>query len=203
MLNNPNTRKWVYVAQVVLGAALVVLVATGIVDQATSDQITSSLDRIVAGIGGLALLGGGELARRNLSPKPATISRRRRAGDHQRARRYATRAQPAIETRRRSCRRLRPICGSSTSTRSSGGSPWSRSRGVTVGDLGPTGLLALTVLLVLVGALIPRTMHKTIVGLLQQRIDKLEELLAKRDGQIDRLLRVRKPPPRRSPRSSP
>ncbi|MBM4492582.1 hypothetical protein GS436_02795 [Rhodococcus hoagii] len=60
--------------------------------------------------------------------------------------------------------------------------------GVAVGDLGPTGLLALTVLLVLIGALIPRTMHKTIVGLLQQRIDKLEELLAKRDGQIDRLL---------------
>lgn len=74
MLTNPNTRKWVYVAQVVLGAVLVVLVATGLVDQAVSDQITSSLDRIVAGIGGLALLGGGELARRNLSPKPATIT---------------------------------------------------------------------------------------------------------------------------------
>ncbi|ORL03409.1 hypothetical protein A6F55_09320 [Prescottella equi] len=98
MLNNPNTRKWVYVAQVVLGAALVVLVATGIVDQATSDQITTSLDRIVAGIGGLALLGGGELARRNLSPKPATISADGVQVITNALDAYATRAQPAIET---------------------------------------------------------------------------------------------------------
>ncbi|NKS41685.1 hypothetical protein A4U94_01190 [Prescottella equi] len=60
--------------------------------------------------------------------------------------------------------------------------------GIAVTDLGLTGLLTLAVLLILVGALIPRPVHKTIVGLQQQRIDKLEELLSKRDGQIDRLL---------------
>ncbi|WP_458681959.1 hypothetical protein [Prescottella equi] len=97
MLNNPNTRKWVYVAQTVLGAALVVLVATGLVDQAVSDQITSSVDRIVAGIGGLALLGGGELARRNLSPKPATISADGVQVITDALAAHSTRTQPAIE----------------------------------------------------------------------------------------------------------
>ncbi|MGJ5667809.1 hypothetical protein QLG13_08060 [Rhodococcus aetherivorans] len=60
--------------------------------------------------------------------------------------------------------------------------------GVTVADLGPSGLLSLAVLLILAGRLIPRTLHRTIVGLMQERIDKLEELLGKRDDQIDRLL---------------
>lgn len=55
-------------------------------------------------------------------------------------------------------------------------------------DLGLSGLLSLTVLLILAGGLIPRTLHRTIVGIMQQRIDKLEELLDKRDAQLDRLI---------------
>lgn len=73
MLSNPNVRKWVYVGQVVLGAVLVVLVAFGIIDQATSDSITDSLDKIIVGLSGLTFMGVGALARRNLSPRPATI----------------------------------------------------------------------------------------------------------------------------------
>ncbi|NKV10290.1 hypothetical protein GS909_02330 [Rhodococcus hoagii] len=61
--------------------------------------------------------------------------------------------------------------------------------GIAITDLGTDRAATLAVLLILVGALIPRPVHKTIVACLQQqRIDKLEELLSKRDGQIDRLL---------------
>ena len=60
--------------------------------------------------------------------------------------------------------------------------------GIAVSDLGLSGLISLAVLMIMVGALIPRSMHKSIVGIMQQRIDKLEELLGKRDTQIDRLL---------------
>ncbi|WP_343466343.1 hypothetical protein AAI421_14410 [Rhodococcus aetherivorans] len=60
--------------------------------------------------------------------------------------------------------------------------------GVAIADLGLSGLLSLAVLLILAGGLIPRTLHRTIVALQQQRIDKLEELLDKRDSQLDRLI---------------
>ncbi|KDE14261.1 hypothetical protein [Rhodococcus aetherivorans] len=60
--------------------------------------------------------------------------------------------------------------------------------GIAVADLGLTGLLSLAVLLILAGGLIPRTLHRTIVTIQQQRIDKLEELLDKRDTQVDRLI---------------
>ncbi|MGV9744580.1 hypothetical protein ACWDTG_06660 [Rhodococcus zopfii] len=60
--------------------------------------------------------------------------------------------------------------------------------GIAISDLGLSGLISLAVLMIMVGALIPRSMHKSIVGIMQQRIDKLEELLGKRDTQIDRLL---------------
>lgn len=60
--------------------------------------------------------------------------------------------------------------------------------GIAIADLGLSGLLSFVVLMILVGALIPRSMHKAITALMQQRIDKLEELLGKRDTQIDRLL---------------
>ena len=60
--------------------------------------------------------------------------------------------------------------------------------GVAIADLGLSGLLSLAVLLILVGGLIPRTLHRTIVAIQQQRIDKLEELLDKRDAQLDRLI---------------
>lgn len=60
--------------------------------------------------------------------------------------------------------------------------------GVAIADLGLSGLLSLAVLLILAGGLIPRTLHRTITNLMQQRIDKLEELLSKRDLQIDRLI---------------
>lgn len=68
-----NTRKWIYVGQVVLAAILVVLVAFGIIDQTTSDSITESLDKIIVGLSGLAFMGVGELARRHTSPRPAVI----------------------------------------------------------------------------------------------------------------------------------
>lgn len=60
--------------------------------------------------------------------------------------------------------------------------------GVAITNLGPSGLLSIAVLLVMVGRLIPRAMHNMIVAIMQQRIDKLEELLDKRDTQLDRLL---------------
>lgn len=60
--------------------------------------------------------------------------------------------------------------------------------GIAIRDFGLSGLLSLAVLLILAGRLIPRSMHKSIVELMQQRIDKLEELLGKRDKQIDRML---------------
>ncbi|WML63671.1 hypothetical protein [Rhodococcus sp. AH-ZY2] len=60
--------------------------------------------------------------------------------------------------------------------------------GVAISNLGASGLLSLAVLLVMVGRLIPRAMHNMIVAIMQQRIDKLEELLDKRDTQLDRLL---------------
>ncbi|QIX48948.1 MULTISPECIES: hypothetical protein [Rhodococcus] len=60
--------------------------------------------------------------------------------------------------------------------------------GVAIADLGLSGLLTLAVLLILAGGLIPRTLHRTIVAIQQQRIDKLEELLGKRDSQLDRLI---------------
>ncbi|UVT24986.1 hypothetical protein NXT08_22555 [Rhodococcus pyridinivorans] len=60
--------------------------------------------------------------------------------------------------------------------------------GIGMADLGLSGLLSLAVLLILAGRLIPRSMHRSIVDLMQQRIDKLEELLSKRDRQIDRML---------------
>lgn len=64
MFENDNVRKGLYVLAVAIGAALMVF---GFVDQDTADQIV----RIAAG----ALLGGvGELARRHVGPRPATIS---------------------------------------------------------------------------------------------------------------------------------
>lgn len=60
--------------------------------------------------------------------------------------------------------------------------------GIAIADLGLSGLLSLAVLLVMFGGLIPRYLHRTIVSLMQQRIDKLEELLDKRDTQVDRLI---------------
>lgn len=60
--------------------------------------------------------------------------------------------------------------------------------GVAISNLGASGLLSLAVLLVMVGRLIPRAMHNMIVAIMQQRIDKLEELLDKRDAQLDRLI---------------
>lgn len=67
MFTNPTARKWIYVANAVIGAALVVLVAAGVIDEGTSAQVT-------AAIGGVLALLTGELARRNVGPRPATIS---------------------------------------------------------------------------------------------------------------------------------
>ncbi|WP_027500400.1 hypothetical protein [Rhodococcus sp. UNC363MFTsu5.1] len=64
MIKNDNVRKGLYVAAVAIGAALMVF---GFIDQDTADQMV----RIAAG----ALLGGiGELARRNVRPRPAGVS---------------------------------------------------------------------------------------------------------------------------------
>ncbi|MEE2058983.1 hypothetical protein [Rhodococcus artemisiae] len=71
MLSSPEFRKWAYVAQVVIGAALVALVAGGLVTQEFSDTLTAA----VGGVLGLVLAGGGELARRNVSNAPAKITK--------------------------------------------------------------------------------------------------------------------------------
>lgn len=53
--------------------------------------------------------------------------------------------------------------------------------GSIITSLGPSGLLSLAVLLILVGKLIPRSTHEAIVNLLTDRLQK-------QDKQIDRLI---------------
>ena len=66
MLSNPNVRKWAYVAQVVIGAVLLVLVTAGVISQEAGDSLVTA----VGGVLGVVLLGNGELARRNVSTAP-------------------------------------------------------------------------------------------------------------------------------------
>lgn len=70
MFSSPEFRKWAYVAQVVIGAALVTLVAGGLITQEFSDTLTAA----VGGVLGLVLAGGGELARRHVSNAPTKIT---------------------------------------------------------------------------------------------------------------------------------
>ncbi|MFC7450559.1 hypothetical protein [Rhodococcus daqingensis] len=67
MITNENARKWIYIAQTVLGTVLLVLVGLQVIDQDTSTAVAQA-------IGGVVLMLTGELARRNVGPRPATIS---------------------------------------------------------------------------------------------------------------------------------
>ena len=54
--------------------------------------------------------------------------------------------------------------------------------------IGPPGLLTLVVVLILRGQLIARAMHREIVELHQLRTSKLEQIIDKKDAQLDRAL---------------
>ncbi|MFF0816647.1 hypothetical protein ACFYVR_16070 [Rhodococcus sp. NPDC003318] len=60
--------------------------------------------------------------------------------------------------------------------------------GIAVADLGLSGLLALAVLLILVGALIPRPVHKVIVAIKDDIINDQRERLRELERQVDRLI---------------
>lgn len=92
MFSNPDVRKWAYVAQAVIGAALLALVAAGVVTQEFSDSLTAA----VGGLLGVVLVGGGELARRNIAPKPSTITADGVAVIADALDAYAAKAHPAI-----------------------------------------------------------------------------------------------------------
>lgn len=66
MIANQKARMWVYIGQTGIGLVLMVLVALRVIDQSVSDQI-------VAASAGLVMMLTGELARRNIGPKPAVI----------------------------------------------------------------------------------------------------------------------------------
>lgn len=66
MFSNPQVRKWAYVAQVVIGAALLVLVTSGVISQEASDSVTNA----IGGLLGLVLVGGGSLAAKNTRETP-------------------------------------------------------------------------------------------------------------------------------------
>lgn len=73
-------------------------------------------------------------------------------------------------------------------TETSGGDRVEDFAGIALADLGLSGLLSFAVLMILVGALIPRPIHRAIVALMQLRIDKLEQIIDKKDAQLDRAL---------------
>lgn len=60
--------------------------------------------------------------------------------------------------------------------------------GIAVADLGLSGLLALAVLLILVGALIPRPVHKVIVAIKDDIINDQRERIKELVRQNDRLI---------------
>lgn len=53
-----------------------------------------------------------------------------------------------------------------------------------IGKVGPVGLLAITVMLILLGRLIPRSAHEDRVTDLKERIASLQETLAIRDQEL-------------------
>lgn len=67
MFSDPNVRKWAYVAQSVIGAVLLVLVASGVVSQ----ELGASIGTAITSVLGVVLLGGGELARRHVNQAPS------------------------------------------------------------------------------------------------------------------------------------